>query len=249
MAATPLCGAPLAALKKSLRDEFPNVRSSHLSEALAFSLGFRTFAALQAAMTGDEADRPFFLLDSTRFVQRLVQLGYENDPEFEFEVTIAGQEDFHGVVSTMPSSAYGIDYKSARHRAWRNLMVCAVNAALDLKLFTLRPGDNRFSSSRGGETTFDFVMPNGLPARAYVSDAGFDEVAVHVAVNPRTRHVSAMAGFDAGDVVGMTWVERRTGAWMQSSFKEFHCRKELLNVMANLGAEPQGYGDRGRVIM
>lgn len=248
MAATPLCEAPLAALKKSLRDEFPDVKSSHLSEALASSMGFRTAAAMQAAMTGPEPDRPYYLLDTAGFLKRLVQLGYPDDPEFEFEVTIAGHDDFLGVVSTMPSSAYGIDYKTPRQRAWRNLLVHAVNAALNRKLFTLRPGDNRFPDSEKS-VTFDFALPNGWPARVYVADANFDEIAVHVAVNPHTAYVSAMAGFDAGDIVGMTWVERRTGAWMQSSFKEFHCRQDMLREMASMDAVPQGFGDRGRVIM
>ena len=155
-----------------------------------------------------------------------------------------------GVVSTMPDSAYEIEYKTARQKAWRNLMVCAVNAALQQKLFTLRPGDNRFP---GPDDTygrsFVFMLPNGLPARGYVSDAGFDEVAVHAAVNPKDKHVNVMARFDAGDAVGMTWVERQRGAWMQSSDTEFHCRKVLLAGLATLNVEPQGYGDRGRVIM
>jgi hypothetical protein len=72
-------------MKSSLRDEFPDVKSSHLTEALAASLGFRTHAALQSMLFGPEQDRPFRLLDSARFVQRLVQLGYPDDPEFAFE--------------------------------------------------------------------------------------------------------------------------------------------------------------------
>jgi len=247
MAATPLCEAPLAALKKSLRDEFPDVKSSHLSEALAYSLGFRTYAAMSAAMTGPESDRPFVLLSTERMCERLVQLGYEHDPEFDFELTI--QNPVPGVVSTIPISAYDIQYKSARDKAWRNLMVCAVNAALERKLFTLRPGDNRFEGMGDRRSIFDFTMPNGLPARAYVSDAGFDEVAVHAAVNPKGNYVSAAAGFDVGDAVGMTWIERERGAWMQSSNTEFHCRRQLLAELASLQVEPQGFGDRGRVIM
>lgn len=248
MAATPLCEAPLAALKKSLRDEFPNVKSSHLSEALAHSLGFRTYAAMQAAMVGPEQDRPFALLQTQRFVERLKQLGYEDDPEFDFEMTIL--TPVPGVVSTVPDSAYDIDYKTTRQKAWRNLMVCAVNAALEQKLFTLRPGDNRFPDNiRGGEV-FDFVLPNGLPARGSVSDAGFNELSVHAAVNPKGDMVRAFnGGFDAGDAFGTTWVERERGAWMQSSDSSFNCRKGLLDHLASLQVEPMGYGDRGRVIM
>ncbi len=68
MAAISLCETSLANLKKRLMDEFDEVKSSHLTEALASSLGFRTNAALKAAMTGPEADRPFYLLDSERFL-------------------------------------------------------------------------------------------------------------------------------------------------------------------------------------
>jgi hypothetical protein len=248
MAATPLCESPLAALKKSLRDEFPDVKSSHLSEALAYSLGFRTYAAMQAAMTGPEPDRPFIVLMTPRFVERLVQLGYEDDPEFDFEMTIT--KPVPGVVSTVPVSAYEIEYKTTRQIAWRNLMVCAVNAALERKLFTLRPGDNRFpDDSRRGEL-FDFVLPNGLPARGSVADAGFHELSVHAAVNPKGDMVRAFnAGFDAGDAFGTTWVERERGAWMQSSDDSFNCRKALLDELAAMQVEPMGYGDRGRVIM
>ncbi len=250
MAATPLCEAPLAALKKSLRDEFPHVKSSHLSEALAHSLGFRTYAAMQAAMVGPEKDRPFALLQTQRFVERLKQLGYEDDPEFDFEITIAGSTPLAGVVSTVPDSAYEIEYKTTRQKAWRNLMVCAVNAALAQKLFTLRPGDNRFPDNMRRGEVFDFVLPNGLPARGSVSDAGFNELSVHAAVNPKGDMVRAFnGGFDAGDAFGTTWVERERGAWMQSSDSSFNCRKGLLDHLAALQVEPMGYGDRGRVIM
>ncbi|EGJ11218.1 hypothetical protein [Rubrivivax benzoatilyticus] len=248
MAATPLCEAPLAALKKSLRDEFPHVKSSHLSEALAHSLGFRTYAAMQAAMVGPEQDRPFALLQTQRFVERLKQLGYEVDPEFDFEMTIL--TPVPGVVSTVPDSAYDIEYKTTRQKAWRNLLVCAVNAALEQKLFTLRPGDNRFPDKMRRGEVFDFVLPNGLPARGSVSDAGFNELSVHAAVNPKGDMVRAFnGGFDAGDAFGTTWVERERGAWMQSSDSSFNCRKGLLDHLAALQVEPMGYGDRGRVIM
>lgn len=245
MAATPLCAAPLRELKKALRDEFPHVKSSHLSEALAFSMGFRTYAAMQASMTGPETDRPFHLLSTDRMRKRLVELGYPDDPEFDFETTIVSQAP-HGLVSTEDALAYSIDYKSTRDQAWRNLMVSAVNAALEQRLFTLRAGDNRYS---GRERIFDFTLPNGLPARGVVSDAGWDEVSIHAAVNPKGHHISAMAGFDCGDAVGMAWVERQRGAWLQSATKPFYCRKNLLQTLAVLDVKALGYGDRGKVIM
>jgi hypothetical protein len=198
-------------------------------------------------MVGLEQDRPFALLSDQRLRARLVELGYPDDPEFDFE--LLHFPEMQGVVSTVPSSAYEIDYKSDRRKAWRNLMVCAVNAALDQKLFTLRPGDNRFQGGQYNERMYEFQLPNGLPAKGVVSDAGFDEVAVHAAVNPKGRYVSAEAGFDCGDAVGMTWVERERGAWMQTSDTSFKCRRNLVQELASLTVEPAGFGDRGRVIM
>ena len=66
-------------------------------------------------------------------------------------------------------------------------MDCAINAALNQKLFSLRPDDNRCpdAKNRTGGALFDFTMPNGLPARGYVDDAGHAEVNIHVAVNPK----------------------------------------------------------------
>lgn len=249
MAAIPLCEAPLAELKKSLLDEFDDVKSSHLTEALAASMGFRTHAALKAAMTGPEQDRPFYLLDPERFLARLVDFGYpfdSSDPEFDFEVWHVGK----GAISTMPTSAYGIEYKTTRQKAWRNLMVCTVNAALERKLFTLRPGDNRFGDADSRGSLFDFALPNGLPVRGYVSDAGFNELNVHAAVNPIGTWIRAgNAGFEAGDAVALGWLERERGAWLQSSDTQFRCRKGLLAQLADLRVEPHGFGDRGRVIM
>jgi hypothetical protein len=251
MAAVSLCESSLAKLKNALRDEFPDAKSSHVQEALAFSLGHNTAAALKtllATFNGSESDCPFALLNTDRMRQRLVQLGYPDDPEFDFEVMQLAKID--GTVSTMPDSAYAIEYKSKRQIAWRNLMVCAVNAALDQKLFSLRPGDDRFVDNMRQGHTFDFVLPNGLPARGSISDAGFDEVAIHAAVNPKGDSVRSFnAGFSAGDAFGTTWVERRKGAWIQTSDHGFACRRDMLPVLAALQVKASGYGDRGAVLM
>ncbi|MCE2660664.1 MAG: hypothetical protein LW854_20865 [Rubrivivax sp.] len=250
MAAIPLCEAALAELKKSLLDDFDDVKSSHITEALAASMGFRTHAALKAAMTGPEPDRAFYLLDSSRFLARLVDFGYRIDPktsDFDFELWHVGKV----VVSTVPESAYEIEYKTARQKAWRNLMVLTINVALERKLFTLRPGDNRLAGPDiGGGALFDFTLPSGLPVRGYVSDAGSHELNIHAAVNPIGNGVRAgNASFAAGDAVALGWLERERGAWLQSSDTRFHCRNALLSQLAAMHVEPHGFGDRGRVIL
>lgn len=249
MAAIPLCEAPLAELKKCLLDEFDEVKSSHISEALAAAMGFRTNAALKASLVGPEQDRPFALLHPERFLSRLVDFGYPvdpKDPEFDFELWY----EKAGVVSTIPTSGYDIEYTSARSKAWRNLMVFTVNEALERKLLTLRMNDNRFATEGGRGTLFDFALPNGLPVRGYVSDAGFGEVNFHAAVNPTGALVRTIdAQFSAGDAVARGWLERERGAWLQSSESRFCCRRALLGELAAMDVEPRGFGDRGRVIV
>lgn len=244
MTAIPLIHDSIAALKNALRSEFPDVKSSHLTEALAFALGYRTNAALLAEMTGPESDRPIVLLDSARMVSRLCELGYPPDSEFDFELMGAARDS--GLISTTCDHAHEIEYKSARDKAWRAVIIAAVNAGLDQKLFTLRYGDNRFAEKQ----LFDFTLPNGLPARGWVGDIGFGELSIHVAVKPKGDWVrAANAGFSAGDAFATTWLEREHGAWIQTSTSSFRCRKALLAELAALDVSPSGFGDRGRVIM
>ena len=171
MAAIALTNASVVAVKNALRDEFPAVKSSHITEALASSLGYRTHAALQAALQ-PEPEAPFALLSTQKLLLRLQALGYPDDPGFDFELLTGKPPQ---LISTMPDSAYDIEYTSARKRAWRNLMVCAINAGLTQKLFSLRPGDNRFANEDGGGQLFDFVLGASSDA-AWPADAA-DETA------------------------------------------------------------------------
>lgn len=254
MASIPLSDSALAAIKKSLRKEYPDVRSSHLSEALAAALGRRTHAALLVDAREQAADPYFELLDDERFDARLQEFGYPADPEFSFELLMEMPDC---IVTTMPLSGFDIDYRTERNKAWRNLMVSAINEGLRQKLFSLRPDDNRWPGSERGElerskenALFDFNLSCGLPARGYVSDAGFGELTIHAAVNPKGHWVSCgNAGFSAGDAFGIAWLERKTGAWLQSAETLFNCRKKLIPALAAMNVRPLGYGDRGRVIM
>ena len=247
MAAIALTEASVFALKNSLWCEFPDTKSAHINEALAYSLGFKTNASLRAALTPAESNTHFVLLDTKRMRARLVQFGYPDDPDFDFEFLIESPPE---VISTVPISAYEIKYDTKRKKAWRNLMVCAVNAALEQRLFELKAGVNNFPDNMRRGHPYRFALPNGLPAYGAISDAGFDEVSICAAVNPKgTEVIRFGADLSAGDAVGSTWIERRDGAWMQTSETTFHCRKALLEMLAELAVEPAGYGDRGRVIM
>jgi hypothetical protein len=63
--------------KSILRSALPGVRSSHLAEAFAASLGFRTYAALLACQKDANPLRPpLYHTASDLFSQRLSELGY-----------------------------------------------------------------------------------------------------------------------------------------------------------------------------
>lgn len=69
----------IAALKKSLRDRYPQIRSSHLDEAIAASFGFKSYAALRPALlqVGNHA-RLIVISDHMLLLLRLEELGYQD---------------------------------------------------------------------------------------------------------------------------------------------------------------------------
>lgn len=144
-----------------------------------------------------------------------------------------------------------------RNKAWRNMMVATVNAGLEKKLFTLEPGGNFWPEFEPGDGksgpnagtgahyyTFDF--PGGIPVRAYVKDAGYDELSIHVALWPTGKFMGCInTGFLAGEAYANGWLERRSGLYLQDT-RFFTCRKHLVHEIANINIEPNGYGDRYR---
>lgn len=97
-----LTESSVAAVKNSLRDEFSDAQSSHISEALAYSLGFNTHAALRVALAAPVEDAPYALLKSDRMLHRLGQFGYADDPDFSFEWLIDSTPE---IIATVPGSA------------------------------------------------------------------------------------------------------------------------------------------------
>lgn len=144
MAAISISTSSLNAVKKALRADFIDEKSSHLAEALAYSLGFNTNAALLNAVDQYANDPPIQTLDNERFATRLEQFGYQRDDEFEFDFL---HNEAGLIITTNHYTASGIEYKSLRQRAWRNLMVCAVNEGIQRKIFSLKPGDNRWDDT------------------------------------------------------------------------------------------------------
>ena len=248
----------IAAVKAELLREYSEldeVKSSHLSEALARALGFKTHASLLAAVRDPlrkpAAEDDYRLLNYEAFRRRLEELTGVADEEGwdQFELG-----SYPGLIQTYDGREV-VEYKSERTRAWRNIMVAAVNAGLDAGLFTIRPNDNRWDGAGDrhalcrAHVTFEVA---GLPAMAFFSDAGMGELNVGIAVNPTAiavRDKSAADNFSWGDAVALGWLERERGAWLQSSTSRFACRRALQMQLATLSVSPRCFGDYGRVIM
>ncbi len=140
--------------------------------------------------------------------------------------------------------------RGGRLAAWRNLMIAAINAGLDLNLFGLAAEDNRWT---GDGTTYRFTFA-GMPAIAHVKDAGYGELKFHAAVNPTedaARWIdTANAGFLAGDAFAGAWLERRQGAWLQTSTRPMCTfRRQILPTIAQTDIKPNGFLPKGKFIM
>lgn len=243
----------LRRIKNDLIIGFPDVKSSHLTEALAVALGFNTNAALQARLAAaGNADPDILLLDESRFYGRLDAFGYQIERD---ELVFFHLQDDKSVIDTTPISSFDIEYASPESRAWRNLMVSAINAGIQQKLFTVKEDDNRWPGYNRNDPhnspafAYDFTIA-GMPARAEVRDNSYGELAIHTAVLPTGKFLGSGPILKplAGAAEAASWLERRSGAWLMSAVDQFASRKDLIEVLASVDVEPLCYGDRGRVI-
>jgi hypothetical protein len=133
-----------------------------------------------------------------------------------------------------------------RKKAWRCLIISALNEALRRGLFSL---DRKDDLTWDG-VTFQFLI-DGIPAAAFMNDIGYGEIGVNVALYPPSdleALKSNNAGLQAGEAFASAWFERDRGSWIQDRIVHFKCRKHLLPRLANLNPTTLGYKDRGPVM-
>lgn len=140
-----------------------------------------------------------------------------------------------------------------RRKAWRNVMVTAINAGLEQKIFGLGEDENSWTGSGGRIFGFEIA---GREALAYVSDhVSGAELWLKVAVDPtpdaRDWVAFDEAGFKAGDAFVTGWFERGRGKWLQQSqyLPRTRFRKHILPILTNLEIAPKGYSDNGKFMM
>jgi hypothetical protein len=231
-------------LKQRAARRVSGVRSAHMSEVVAVALGFKTHAALRAALSGcatAEASKP----SNARAIQRLRQLGY-NPPN---DLHLLPELDR----SYSPFKTYPLrKQRGVRWIGWRNLMVAAINAGLEQRLFGLSRGEDWWpgadpKNNGGVRGLYRFTFDGDLPAAAAVAAISGDELAIHVLLDPRNEEVVAdyNDGLDDGAACAHGWLERRLGAWIQDGGEEFSCKRVVQARVAAVTIEPRGYADQG----
>lgn len=240
--------ASLRTLKQTAVHGAKGVSSSHLSEAVAAALGFRTHAALRSALADHrtiEVQKP----SNAQLVQRLRQLGYGAPDDLRLLPELEH--------SYSPFKKYPLRrQRSARWWVWRNLMVAALNAGLEQRLFGLSEGENWWAggakdSHKCVEGTYRFTFDGDLPAVASVDAIPGGELFICVVLKPRNVDVQPTwySDLSSGDGVASGWLERRLGAWLQDGGEHVHCKLALKQRISETIVAPMGYSDQGSFFM
>lgn len=233
-------------LKDAAASRISGVSSSHMSEAIAVALGFKTHASLRAALDGNRTVR-VSLPDNERFVARLRSLGY------------SATLDNAAVLPDLAKSYYVfappkpvLRPRSPRWNAWRNLMVAAINAGLDQRRFGLSEGEDWWTRPRensdAGSYRFDFADLG--PALVTVRAISGGELSFSVALAPVAGIEDARLLLDLKqcDAHAQGWLERKLGVWIHEGGHDFRCKRAVLGQVAAAKVETAGYADLGSFI-
>ncbi|MEG2265605.1 MAG: hypothetical protein RSC68_14885 [Acinetobacter sp.] len=229
-------------LKKIAKQNLGYVSSSHLSEGVAAALGFKTFAALRAKLVEHdttEVNKP----DNAQLLERLAHFGYPipNNriilPTFNKSYTL-----FHNPPL--------LKMQGVRWTAWRNLMVAAINAGLEQKLFGLSAEDNWWTNKESPHGCYLFLFNNSIPATASVKACRGGELAFHILLAPRNNTINAdeCRGIQDGMAFAHGWLERTLGAWIMEGGEDFSCKRVIQPQVAQTVIQPHGYSDQGSFI-
>ncbi len=235
-------------LKQLAAKKVEGVSSSHLSEAVAAALDFKTHAALIAALRGNvtvEASKP----SNERMNSRLRQFGYQVRPDLKL---LPELKHSYGFGKRYPIKAK----RGARWNAWRNLMVAAINAGLEQRIFGLLPGEDWWpgadeSGYGGSRGHYRFVFDGDIAAVVTVASIGAGELSIDVLLDPNSAdtELHGRFGIQDGKASAHGWFERRLGVWLMDGGEDFSCKRMIQPRLAAKRVEPTGYSDIGSFIM
>ncbi|WP_410210670.1 hypothetical protein [Aquirhabdus sp.] len=230
-------------LKKSAKSHLSDVSSSHLSEGIAAALGFKTYAALRAKFAGNataEVNKP----DNTQLIECLVRFGYSIPDDL---IILPAFDESYSPFRNYPLRKF----RGVRWKAWRNLMVSAINAGLEQRLFGLSPEENWWPRGESAHYQYQFLFDSNIPAIASVMASSGGALTFHVLLAPRNNEVNASECY--GTTYGMAfahgWLERTVGAWIMDGGEGFSCKRVIQARVAQAVIEPAGFSDQGSFIL
>lgn len=162
----------LADTKAGLRAFLPDVRSAHLTEAIAAGLGFRTHATLLANLAAD-AGRPAAIAEACgqHFTRRLVALGYVGNCEEAFAAATSAP-----LLADLPYAFFRQGDRAANDRHYhdcqrRNRPMIMVKMArkyaeLEWDCITIQPDQEDYLYGTDKGRSFMHVLFAGFQARA-----------------------------------------------------------------------------------
>lgn len=274
MAAIVITPDVLKAAKKQLALWYPQASSSAVTEALARGLGYRTNAALRAAIQAPSKElEKIRLFEPAPFVERLRELSDGAAPVHDEEQLIdldasLGEVSVDGIFPTRKRErAQDETLTRPLDLAWQRIMVAAANAGIRKGLFTMRAGAGPKSQESdmleflldafrfGPQSIWYEFEIEGQPARCRIGViTPEEELRLDVIVWPSEhafdegeRDVFGVARYEnLGDVVTVGWFERSQGAWLQAGTM-FTCRnpERLLTVQSFRMERPLGFAPLG----
>jgi len=247
-------------LKKELGLLLPDVKSSHRVEAMARGLGWNTNAALRAELSAAPSVRT---VDEATFASYLADHGFANIRNGVLAEAIARADIAAAREAVVPnierepkstldgaskpelpprrSAILATGASGPTWEAWRNITVAAVNAGLHQGHYGLEPDDNRFDDD-GYVYHFDL---DGIPAIAYAKPMGSGGLLIQAALHPTKqseRNIRILlSGFAAGDGCSMGMLERQDRKHLHSTRPYTSFRLPLLERVAGLNIEPNGF--------
>ena len=140
-----------------------------------------------------------------------------------------------------------------RQKAWRNMMVAAINSGIAMGNINLESPDEeraRIQSKEQSQSVKWRFELDGIPMLAGASETGYGEIRVTVAAWPNEQaeqSIHSVLSRDKlldwiGDAYAQGWLECQEGKYLQPSYRpELSCRPGRLNAITDLNVEPQGY--------
>ena len=255
MAAVVISNDVLKTAKKQLAIWYPQASSSAVTEALARALGYRTNAALRAAMKAPSQElEKIRLFEPGLFIERLRELSdgavpiHGEEKLIDLDVSL-GEMESDDIFPTRRRKRAKDEVPTAPlDVAWQRIMVAAANAGIRQGRFTMRAGRKPETDETGW---YEFEI-DGHPARCrYTIMAPKSELQLDVMIWPvKPGDEAATTGFASwrhlGEVIAVGWFERTHGSWLQAN-PILKCRnpKRLLTVQAFQMERPLGFAPLG----